>query len=177
MHSHTNCIGRLKWPSAIARLTVPNTSLMSALVICKLRKDCGYTWHWMSLLRPGNIKQHRTLFKFFYITLASHGWSFSPLFVRLQSSPWSCQCTWVQTNSGCPCVPSKRRNLSRWSLTGRTPFSASMSCIMLYHLRWQTQTQRLTCTSTSKNFPSFILTGFYFVHITLRVDKFQIRLL
>ena len=30
--------------------------LMADLVICKFGKD-GYTWHWMSLLRPGVIKQ------------------------------------------------------------------------------------------------------------------------
>ena len=33
---------------------------MSALVICKHRKEYGHTWHWMSLLKPGVIKQHET---------------------------------------------------------------------------------------------------------------------
>ena len=33
---------------------------MSALVICKQRKEYGHTWHWMSLLTLGGIKQHKT---------------------------------------------------------------------------------------------------------------------
>ena len=35
--------------------------LMSDLVNCKYRKEYGYTWHWMSLLRPSVIKQHKIL--------------------------------------------------------------------------------------------------------------------
>ena len=56
----TNPWGKLKWPCAITRLTAHfMCGLMSDLVICKFRKY-GHTWHRMSLLRPGVIKQHKT---------------------------------------------------------------------------------------------------------------------
>ena len=52
----------VKWPSAISRLAALYIcGLMSGLVICKDRKEYGHTWHWMSYLRPGVIKQHKLL--------------------------------------------------------------------------------------------------------------------
>ena len=54
---HTNLWGRLKWPYATTRLTIYFVcGLMSNVVICKL-ETCGHTWHQMSLLRPGVVKQ------------------------------------------------------------------------------------------------------------------------
>ena len=48
----------IKCPYIITWLTAHFVcGLMSDLVICKFRKD-GHTWHRMSLLRPGVIKQH-----------------------------------------------------------------------------------------------------------------------
>ena len=50
----------MKWESAITRLTVHYIcGLVSDLVICKHREECGHTWHGMSFLRPGVIKQHK----------------------------------------------------------------------------------------------------------------------
>ena len=37
--------------------------MMSDLMACKLRKDYGHTWHWMSLLKPGIIKQYKLKIK------------------------------------------------------------------------------------------------------------------
>ena len=61
IHTHTNPWGRWKWHIyANTRLTAHfMCGLMSDLVICKFRKKYSHTWHWMSLLRPGVIKQHK----------------------------------------------------------------------------------------------------------------------
>ena len=56
--------GRLKWLYAITGLTAHFTcGLMSGLVNCKHRKECGHTWHWMSLLRPDFVNQHKLKLK------------------------------------------------------------------------------------------------------------------
>ena len=57
MHTHMSPWGRLKWPSAITKLTAYlNWDLMPAMVIAMVidqqRKEYGYIWHRMSLLRP-----------------------------------------------------------------------------------------------------------------------------
>ena len=60
MHTYTKLWGRLKWPSAITRLTTHFTcSLVSDLVICKQRKEYDHIWHRMSLLRPAVVKQRK----------------------------------------------------------------------------------------------------------------------
>ena len=64
-HKH---LTKFKWLSAVTSLLSAGWQptvravfgLMSDLVICKHRNEYGHTWHWMSLLRPGVIKQHRT---------------------------------------------------------------------------------------------------------------------
>ena len=63
------------WPYAVTRMTAHfMCGLMSDLVICKCRqKMYGHTWHWMSLLRPGVIRQHKpnqTLSKRLYSKVA-----------------------------------------------------------------------------------------------------------
>ena len=91
LHTHTNPLGRLKWPSAITRLATHFTcGLTSALGIYHQRKtmvihdtECPWTWvaftnqfwtffgctfmYWNNPLKllcentPGVIKQHKTL--------------------------------------------------------------------------------------------------------------------
>ena len=46
---------KIKWPSAIIRLTAHFTCVLSDLEIFKY----GHTWHPMSRLRPGVLKQHK----------------------------------------------------------------------------------------------------------------------
>ena len=70
---------KIKFPSAITRLTAHFTcDLMSALVIYNHRKD-GYTWHWMSFLRPGGIKQHKTQTQTLFLPWRA---------TRVELSPW-----------------------------------------------------------------------------------------
>ena len=58
IYLHAKPQGCLMRPSAITKLTVHFTcGVMSALVICKQRKECGHTWHPMYLLRPCVLKQ------------------------------------------------------------------------------------------------------------------------
>ena len=60
MDTHSHPRGISKWPYANARLTAHfMCGLMSDLAICKFKKKYGHTWHRMSLLRPGVIKQHK----------------------------------------------------------------------------------------------------------------------
>ena len=55
----TQTLRKIKWPSAISRLTAHFAcGLMSDLGIRKHRKEYGHLWYWMSSLRPGVIKQH-----------------------------------------------------------------------------------------------------------------------
>ena len=60
---------KINWPSVVTRLTAHVTcGLMSDLIFCKHRKEYNYTWHRMSLLRLGVIKQHKpNLFFYVYI--------------------------------------------------------------------------------------------------------------
>ena len=59
-----------KWISAITRLTVHYTcDLMSDVVICKHRIECGHTWHWLSLLKPSG--QLRTQTQCWSLTVAN----------------------------------------------------------------------------------------------------------
>ena len=50
--------GRLKWPYAITRVTVHLQPHVWSGGL-QVEKKFGRTWHWMSLLRPGLIKQHK----------------------------------------------------------------------------------------------------------------------
>ena len=61
IHTHTNPLRKIKWSSAITRLTAHFVcGLMSDLVICKRWKGYGHTWHQIPLLKPGVVKQHKT---------------------------------------------------------------------------------------------------------------------
>ena len=55
--------------------------LMSPLVIYTQR-ECGHTWHWMSLLRPGVIKKHKTQPQTFFTSLCWHLVITSVIFLR-----------------------------------------------------------------------------------------------
>ena len=48
----------IKQPSAIARLIAYHVGPDSDLVY-KQRNEYGHTWYWMSLARPGVIKEHK----------------------------------------------------------------------------------------------------------------------
>ena len=50
--------GRLKWPYAITRVTVHLQPHVWSDGL-QVEKKFGHTWHCMSLLRPGLIKQHK----------------------------------------------------------------------------------------------------------------------
>ena len=68
----------------VTRLTAQCTcGLMSDLEIDKPRKEYGQTWHWMSLLRPGGIKQHRTR-NFFvrHVVYLMKSWRYVRLTIR-----------------------------------------------------------------------------------------------
>ena len=60
-YTHTKPGGRLKWPYAKSPGWQP-TLCVTWCPICwfaLVYKKYGHTWHWMSFLRPGVIKQHK----------------------------------------------------------------------------------------------------------------------
>ena len=50
---------KIKWPSAVTRLTAHFTCGLSDRMNCKHGREHGHVYHRMSLLRPGIIKQHK----------------------------------------------------------------------------------------------------------------------
>ena len=85
IYTHLHPKGILKWPYANTTLTAHfMCGLMSDLAICKFKKKYGHTWHRMSLLRPGVIKQHKPNLKSSLIqriTMCPHGYHHSGFMV------------------------------------------------------------------------------------------------
>ena len=87
------------WSSAIIKLTAHfMCGLMSDLVTCKHRKEYGYTWHWMSFLRPGVIKQHKLLVTVI-AALLLHKFVNHVFLLQFGKQP-TCQSVWHRTWMG-----------------------------------------------------------------------------
>ena len=87
--------------------------LMSALVNCKLRKEYGHTWRWISLLKPGVTYQHKHiwheqhhrhkvvfahLYSFVYVYSTYNVFRLFPIQFKFICSQeqWTAQLTWIK---------------------------------------------------------------------------------